>query len=400
MRNPTALRRSRGFTTANILPIVFIFIVAFLGIASFVTQQMTLSRISRGKYAAQLMAESGIDVATQKIIANGAYTGETFSLNGASASSPFGSVTVSVATISSAKYRVTSVGSYRDGTTATVVAIVQNSARALGSAAIMANGNVNIVGDANIATVPSNRNVADVLANGNASVTGNAVVDGMLGAVGTATAPTGSVYSIYSGMDPIPFPTKSDMDGWKSSWLTTAQAGGTMNGNITGNTTIVGSRYINGSVNFTSDRKLTLKGPGVVYVKGNVSIGAQSSIDNGCVLVVEGTFTMNGQSTYKIDKTITNPTPSLFIYGNEPSDPTTVTCTLLGGASNESFGIVNVCYGSLKVGGNSDFTGSLTINQGNVEVKVVGTYNHYFPTDYAPPVSFPNKIGVQYVVEM
>ena len=221
-----------------------------------------------------------------------------------------------------------------------------------------------------------------------------------IGATGTATAAGGSVWGTYSGMDPIPFPDKETMSGWKSNWKTQAQTGGTLNGNITTTTTITGSRYINGSIRLTSNRSVTLNGPGIVYVNGDVDLGAQSSLTNGCILVVAGTFTMNGQAIYRIDKTVTNPTPSLFIYGNEPLDASTVTCSLLGGSSNDSFGIVTLCYGSLKVGGNSTFTGSLMVNQGKVDVKVVGTYNHYYPTDYNSPIQYPNLIGVQNVVEL
>ncbi len=399
VRTTTHRSSKRGFTTINILPIVFLSIVGFLGVAGFVTQQMQLSRMTRSRYAARQLAESGIDSATQQLIANQSFTGETGTLD-ASNTLRFGSFTTTIARVNNVKWKVTSVGTYRDGTKATVAAIVQISQRNPGSAAIIANGDVRITGNANIQTTPANQHKADVLCNGDARIDGSAVVDGTVGATGTVDASGGSVWGTYSGMDPLSFPDAATMTSWKTGWKAQAMAGGTINGNVSNSMTITGSRYINGNINLVSNRAVVLQGPGVVYVKGNVDLGSQSSLTNGCILVVEGTFTMNGQAIYRIDQTVTNPTPSLFIYGGETDDADDVTCSLLGGASNDSFGIVTLCYGSLKVGGNSNFTGSIMVNQGEVEVKVVGTYNHYYPTDLSSPVQYPNKVGVQNVVEL
>jgi len=175
---------------------------------------LTIGRISRGKYSALLAAESGIDSAVNKIaayesgvyepplpplIAAPPYTGENtqFWYTGVI---QFASFQTSVARVDSSTWRVLSTGTYRDGTRARVASLIRDLRSNPGSAAIMANGNVLINGNAEINTEPPGLHTAGIQANGNVTVTGSALVDGPVGAVQQVNAGTDQVFSTHNGI--------------------------------------------------------------------------------------------------------------------------------------------------------------------------------------------------------
>ncbi|MFY7950982.1 MAG: hypothetical protein ACOVT5_00615, partial [Armatimonadaceae bacterium] len=180
--------------------------------------------------------------------------------------------------------------------------------------------------------------------------------------------------SVHNGIDPIYFPPRTTVNNWKTSWVSAAQQGGTVTGGISAPTTITGNKYIDGDVTLGSTSVLQLRGPGTVVVRGNVSLTGSARIVSSVELVVLGTFTMAGQSTYSVSWSGSGTTPGLWIYGNDPSNSATVTTTLLGGSSLDSQGIVTVLGGSMRLTGSSAFRGAVAVIQGSAEVATSGTY--------------------------
>lgn len=389
----------RGFTSMNLLPVLFCGIVAFLAIGHYVTQQITIGRISRAKYAALLAAESGVDNAVQMITANNGFNGENVNLP-ATNLLPFASYSTTVTRPTSTVWRVLSTGTYRDGTRSRVVAVIRNVRRNPGSAAIQANGNVNIAGNVEVTTDSGSTANADVLANGNITIGGSALINGIVGAVGTAFLNSGQAVSVHNGIDPLYFPPKSTVDSWKTQWTSQAQAGGTVAGGVSASSIINGNRYIDGDINLGGSSVLELRGPGTVVVKGNVSLSASARIVSSVELVVLGTFTMTGQAVYRVNWSGTGTTPGLWVYGNEPSIASTITTTLLGGSSLDSQGIVTILYGSVRLTGSSAFRGAISVNQGSAEVNTTGTYNQTFVPGMTSSRLNPNRFAVTEITEL
>jgi hypothetical protein len=363
----------RGFTSVNLLPVLLCASIGFLAIGHYVVQQLTFGRISRAKYAALLAAESCVDSAVQAISTNNNFAGENINLP-ATNLLPFASCSSVVTRTNSTTWRVYSTGTYRDGTRARVVAMVRGLRQNLGSAAILANGNIAISGNVDIGTSPSGLHSADVLSNGNITIDGSALIDGNVGAVGSVQMNSAQAVSVHNGIDPIYFPPRTTVNNWKTSWVSAAQQGGTVTGGISAPTTITGNKYIDGDVTLGSTSVLQLRGPGTVVVRGNVSLTGSARIVSSVELVVLGTFTMAGQSTYSVSWPGSGTTPGLWIYGNDPSNSATVTTTLLGGSSLDSQGIVTVLGGSMRLTGSSAFRGAVAVIQGSAEVATSGTY--------------------------
>ena len=392
-------KRSIGFASVQLLPALLCAVIGFLAIGHYVVQQLTIGRISRSKYAALLAAESGVDNALQMITANNSFAGENINLP-ATNLIPFASYSTSVNRPNSSTWRVFSTGTYRDGTTSRVVAVVRNVRRNPGSAALIANGNINISGNVEITTDPVGGQSADIFANGNIVVEGSAVVDGNIGAVGVASAPVGQVVSVHNGIDPLYFPPKTTVDSWKTQWISQGQAGGTIAGGVTGPAILNGSKYIDGDVTLTGSSVLELRGSGAVVVRGNVNLSATAKIVTSLDLVVLGSFTMAGQSVYRINWTGSGNTPGLFVYGTETSNPSTVTTTLVGGSTTDSQGIVTVLYGSVRLTGSSAFRGAISVNQGSAEITTSGTYRQTFPVNLISSKPNPNRFAVTEMAEL
>src|SRR5689334_21805823 len=91
-------RRRSGMATVNVVVLVLGVAGGLLGIAAFVSQQLSSARGSRGRYSALLMAEAGLEAASQKIQADTSFTGETVTLTH-ELSGAYGSYTTTVAKV-------------------------------------------------------------------------------------------------------------------------------------------------------------------------------------------------------------------------------------------------------------------------------------------------------------
>lgn len=122
----------------------------------------------------------------------------------------------------------------------------------------------------------------------------NRTVNGDVTVVNTVESGFTVSGSIATGTPPLPLP-----DAMIATWQAMAQAGGTVNGTFTFPTGTVGITLgpteIMGDLVFDSSNAATIKGP--VYVRGNLSIGSNSTItqdpafgDQFAAIVVDGTI--------------------------------------------------------------------------------------------------------------
>ncbi|MES2460318.1 MAG: hypothetical protein V4671_07030 [Armatimonadota bacterium] len=267
----------------------------------------------------------------------------------------------------------------------------------------MAKGNVDIGGTMDINSVPTpNLGISHVYANGNITMGGNSKVDGYLSAGGIVIGGTGAL-GTEENVPAYPYPSAATTDAWRTAWIAEAQAGGTAN-NLNGNSNNINApKYINGNISMSSSEKLTLNGPGIIYIDGDVKLTASATITNGATLIIRGTFSQQGQSVYKITTGMTQ-TPTMMVYGlanngSVPS-PSTDIIELTGGSSSIQQGIIDGVNGSIKVAGNSIFYGSLISGSTGGSVHATGTYDHKFPESMASRVVFPTAPLVTGVTEL
>jgi len=389
----------RGFTSLNLLPVLMCAILSFLGIGHYIAQQLTIGRAGRSKYAALLAAESGVDSAVQMIASNNSFTGESLNLP-ATNLIPFGSFSTTVSRINPTSWRVLSTGTYRDGTRARVAALLQNSQRHPGSAAIMANRSVSVNGSVSIVGNPQGTGGADLLSNGNIFVGGSATVDGSVGAVGSVTiSGQANVKETHNGINPIVFPSNTTITTWKNEWMAQGQSGGTILNGITASTVVNGSKFIDGDINLTDGSLVELRGPGTVFVKGNLRLGATARLRNSAELVVLGTVSMADQSVYSAVWNGSGTTPGIWIFGNETNDAGSITATMQGGSDADSLGIVSVLYGSLRLTGSNAIRGALSVNQGSAILDLSGTYRQTFIPNMVSSRPNPQQISVSAITE-
>jgi autotransporter-associated beta strand protein len=393
-----------GFATIAILMLTMVVSLTLLFMFNMSLTQLRLSRMGQNKATGLTLAEAGVEDAVDHLRLDQKYVTTmgaplTSTLTESSSGMPrtFGSYSVRVTNLNTSTSKVISAGRNPDGTLQTVCALISLDKTPLGKAAILANGDVKISGNASVDSTPANLHIADVISNGNVSMGGASTVDGRLIAAGAAS---GSAYmGAQSGAASYPFPDTTTTNGWKAGWITAAQAGGTLSADsIHNGDTIMAPKYINGGISLSSHNTLTFSGSGVVFVNGDISMTAQTVIQNGVLLVVNGTFSQTGQSIYKVTTGL-NLTPTLVVFGTNSSVSSDV-IKLTGGSASDQQGVIYAVNGSIKVAGGSIFVGALVAGAPGAEVSATGGYTHIFPKDLASPVLFPTGASVTQIVEL
>ncbi|MFY8051216.1 MAG: hypothetical protein ACOVP2_01250, partial [Armatimonadaceae bacterium] len=72
----TSRHQVSGYASVVSLSVLFITIIGVFGASRFMSQQVKMTSWNSERDIARGMAESGIDVAAQKVYSNNAYTGE------------------------------------------------------------------------------------------------------------------------------------------------------------------------------------------------------------------------------------------------------------------------------------------------------------------------------------
>jgi hypothetical protein len=288
-----------------------------------------------------------------------------------------------------------------------VVAYITQGNLSLGGSAILSNGTVSISGGANIATSPANQHNADVFGNGNVNLGGAGYDDGTLVSHGSVTG--SGYYGSLSNQSSMPFPDTATTAMMQSNWIALSQAvvSPATTPNIIqasnlfkgGNKSeiITAPAYINGNIQLTSTQSITFVPSSptatnqTVYINGNLKSVSGSTITNAADLIVGGTFTMAGQSSYAITPPAAgNPMPTLAVLTGD--------ITLNGGSTNVQWGIIYSVNGGIKVNGNAVFTGALVAGGVNSSVTATGTYQQYFVSDPSL-VAIPQYPVLKYILE-
>lgn len=395
--NRARVSSSRGFVTLTVL--IFAMMLLFIGLVLISGSLFEVKGAVRtqNRVLSLMAAEAGIDDAVAQISSDSDFAGRTVTLyeDPPTNSRANGTFTTVVTKLSDTLRRVDSVGISTMGVQVTVVATIEIDTRAIGNAAIMANGPISIGGTMTVNSTPNpNLHISHVYGNGNVTMGGSSYVDGVLMAAGTVTGQ--AYYPSQSGVPPFPYPTVAQTDAWLTAWMSAASAGGSVN-TVKKSATITAPKYINGDITLNGSESVTLNGSGVIYVNGDVNITAQSVLTNGVTLVVRGAFNQQGQSTYKIATGVT-PTPTLVVYGTG-STATSDVVGLVGGSLSNQQGIIYAVNGNIKVAGGSTFVGALVAGGSGSGVYSTGNYNQYFPEGMSSAVKFPAAAHVQAVVE-
>ncbi|MES2463434.1 MAG: hypothetical protein V4671_22905, partial [Armatimonadota bacterium] len=371
----SSLRKRAGFVTMTVLLIALICFVGAIAMVSGSLMQVQSSARSQDRMTGLLLAEAGVDDAVTQASSDIAFTGRTATVyeDPPTNSKKFGTFTTTITEISGDKRKITSIGTNTNGTTRQVVAIITAGEQALGGAAIMSKGSVDITGNADVNSVPTpNLGISHVYANTDIKMKGSSTVDGILMAAGIVFGGSGSKGTVENGT-PVLYPDTVTTNKWRLDWITEAKAGGTM-GAVNKNDKITAPMFINGGINLGSKDKVELKGPGSIYVNGDIDLTAQTELLNGATLIVAGTFTQTGQSVYKVKTgtaTPSTPTPTMVVYGSGYGATSDV-IKLTGGSLADQQGIVYAVNGSIKVAGNSMFVGSLVAGGTGAQISVHG----------------------------
>lgn len=436
LRVGSGRRRRAGNATITVLIFLGIAVTSVLVLSNVALSQMRLSRRVQGHVSALALAESGVDdaqnqIETASLTYRGTGSDPNFSASAgwatlyedfpASATKPAGQYRTVVEDIPGQEYmrKITSTGRNPLGETATLVATVAIHTRKIGSAAIMANGNVDVSGTANVNTEPFGvKHISDVFANGNVSMGGSSYVDGRLEAHGTVVGT--AYYPSVSGAPLIFFPNKAETDGWQADYVTRSKATGqTINPNNLsfkdGPVTIYGNAHLTNTVSLQNSQTLIFRPnplkpspeDNVVYVDGDIRLTGQAVISNGVTLVVRGTVNQGGGTTYRIIMPALQipplPTPSILVFGKDAAgvdaSATTQTLSLQGSSGSDSAGIVWAISGSIGIGGGATFRGALVASQKGAGVAVNGNYTHLYPDGLYSNEEIPTRTDVARVVE-
>lgn len=383
------------------LTVLSITILGVAGVTQLMSQQVELSSWNSERDIARGMAESGIDVAAQKVYANSGYTGEATTVTSASGTAQ-GSYMTRVSPLPDGTYLIRSTGTTTLGIKVNLVANVEVMRQPPGSTGIISNGPIRITSGATLRTQPLGGHCAGLVSNDRITIDGNCNIDGTVRSRLDVQA-SGSIYKKCENQPRVPFPSQSDVDKCRSAEYAKACSGGTRYGDVSSSTTITGPKRIAGDIKCGSGEKVTLKGPGTIYVDGNVELDESSTLENGTCLVVNGQFVQNGRSCYRIDKTVTTKTPTLMVCGNRTSNSDytpAVSCTIRGSSvASDHVGIVQVCKGDLEIRGNASQTGCFSVLTGKTTVSIGSPLVQTLPAGIIAPIPLIDSYKVLTVIE-
>jgi hypothetical protein len=372
-----------------------------VGISHLMSQQVKLTSLNSERDIARGMAESGIDVAVQKIYVNGGYTGEETTVTSASGTAQ-GSYTTNVSTLPGGNFLIRSTGRSTMGIRVTLVATAEITRQPPGATGIISNGPINIASGATLRTLPAGNHTAGLTSNDQITIEGSCNIDGTVRSRRDVKA-SGSIYRRIENQPQIPFPSQRDVEKCRSSEYAKACSGGTRYGDVSRSTTITGPRRISGDIKCGSGERVVLKGPGTIYVDGNVELDESATLENGTCLVVNGTFNQKSRSCYRIDKTVTVRTPTLMVCGNRTSSCDSVpstTCTIRGSSvATDHIGIVQVCKGDLEIRGNASQTGCFSVISGKTTVSTGSPLIQTLPSGINAPIPLIDAYKVLAVIE-
>lgn len=394
-------RKHSGTASVITLAVLTTTIFGIVGISNHMAQQVKLTEWNSERDVARGMAESGIDVAIQKIYTTSGYTGEDTTVTSASGTSQ-GKYKTSVTVLPNSTYIIRSTGRSTAGISVTLIANAEINRIPPGSTGIVSNGPIRITSGATLRTSPLGSHCAGLTSNDRITIDGSCSIDGTVRSCKEVQA-SGSIYKKCEYQPRIPFPSATDVEKCRAGEYTKACAGGTRYGDVNTSTTITAPKRITGNIKCGSGVKVTFKGPGTIYVDGNVELSESSTLENGACLVVNGTFYQSSQSCYRIDKTVTSKTPTLMVCGNRPSGSesySATTCTLRGSSdSADHVGIVQVCKGDLEVRGNASQTGCFNVISGKTTVSIGTTLVQTLPAGISSPVPLVDSYRIISVIE-
>jgi len=403
MKNGSVRKRSsQGFVTLTVLGFMLLIGMIIIAIGGMTQNQYKSSQSGLIHTKALTLAESGMDDAIDHLTKDQTYTGtgtQTVTLyeDAPTNTKPLGTFTTTVSSVDTWTRQVTSTGTSIENGVVKVTGVVSIQKSKLGAdgAAIKSNGDSTITGNATILTTPIGLHKANVQTNGTISVKGSAVVDGTLFAVSGVLSGQG-YFPNQQPKTPYSFLSQTTTDTMKQNFIAQAMAGGVMSG-VTSSAVISGSKYISGDLTLGSSDNVVLQGGAnaVIFVNGNVTLTAKAALTNGVTLIVNGTFSQTGQSTYKI--TNGTPTPTLFVY-NSYNSATAI--KLAGGGVSDAQGIVYSVKGDIDVAGNSTLTGALYCGDANAGVKCTGSFTQYYPLDMASIIDGPGGTTVTQILEL
>lgn len=399
------MKHSRTLTRASAsvvtLAVLSTTVLGVIGISQLMSQQVNLTSWNSERDVARGMAESGIDVAVQKIYSNSGYSGEQTTVTSASGTSQ-GSYTTIVSALPDGTYLIRSSGRSTMGMKVNLVATAEITKQPPGATGIISNGPIKITSGATLRTLPSGSHCAGLTSNDRITIDGSCNIDGTVRSRLDVQA-TGSIYKKCENQPRISLPTQSEVEKCRSSEYVKACSGGTRYGDVSSSTTITGPKRITGSIKCGSGEKVILKGPGTIYVDGNVELDDSATLENGTCLVVNGTYTQNSRSCYRIDKTVTTKTPTLMVCGNRTSSSDSVpstTCTMRGSSvSTDYVGIVQVCKGDLEIKGNASHTGCFNVLSGKTTVTIGTPLVQTLPSGINSPIPLIDSYRILAVIE-
>lgn len=367
---------NRGSVAVVCLAMMSIVMVITLAITAESVTRLAITRHNIERNQAQCIAEAGVDYGIAMVKANASYAG-----TGGSVEYGDGSFTVVVSS-SGGQRIIASTGISDEGAEATVQASVDSGAGMnFPNGAIVANGDVNLGGQADCFTTPSNQHQASVHANGNASIHGQAEVDGDASAHGTVTMNgQADVWGdVTSGAPRVSFPDAAAHEAWMNELKAEAMAGTTKSGNISGNVVWNTPVYVNGNLSLSSKATLTIVGGGIVYVKGSISVSGQAKMYNSGILVAEGKISQSGQSQYVATGSLTK----IGLVSFDQNSGGNHAISITGQGSSVPMGLVYAAYGGIKVSGQGDVYGALVAAGANGagSVQISGQGDLYYPVD-------------------
>ncbi|MFM7188412.1 MAG: hypothetical protein ACKO14_11415 [Armatimonadota bacterium] len=397
---PQRIRKSASASIVSLV-VLSVTMLGLVGLTQLMSQQVKLTSWNNERDVARGMAESGIDVAAQKIYANGGYTGEDTIVTSASGT-PQGSYSTRVSPLPDGTFLIRSTGTTTLGIKINLVANVEVMRQPAGSTGIISNGPIRITSGATLRTLPAGGHTAGLVSNDRITIDGTCNIDGTVRSRLDIRA-SGSIYKKCENQPRLPFPSQSEVDKCRNTEYAKACSGGTRYGDVSSSTTITGPKRIAGDVKCGSGEKITLKGPGTIYVDGNIELDESSTLENGKCLVVNGHFIQKSRSCYRIDKTVTTKTPTLMVCGNRTSScdsPPAVSCTIRGSSvSTDHVGIVQVCKGDLEIRGNASQTGCFNVVSGKTTVSVGSPLVQTLPTGISAPIPLIDTYKILTVLE-
>ncbi len=397
----TSRHQISGYASIVSLSVLFITIIGVFGASRFMSQQVKMTSWNSERDIARGMAESGIDVAAQKVYSNNAYTGEETVVTSASGTHQ-GKFSTRVSPLPDGTYLIRSRGTTTLGIYVDMVANVEVMRQPPGSTGIVSNGPIRITSGATLRTLPSGGRFAGLISNDRITIDGSCNIDGTVRSRLDIQA-SGTIYKKCENQPRIPLPSSTEIEKCRSAEYSKACAGGTRYGDVSSSTVITAPRRIAGDIKCGSGEKVTLKGPGTIYVDGNVELDESSTLENGACLVVNGRFTQNSRSCYRIDKSITSKTPTLMVCGNRTSScdsPPTVSCVMRGSpVSSDYVGIVQVCKGDLEIRGNASQTGCFNVLSGKTTVAIGSPLIQTLPAGISSPIPLIDTYKVLSILE-